>query len=61
MPHTDNPFAHRSNRDGTFDSICKKCFRTIGTAEEIEPLKGLEDSHICDPWTLEVVKIIASH
>ena len=61
MPYTDSPFAHRTNKDGTVDSICKKCFRTVGTAEEAAPLKVLEDAHVCDPWTLEVVRILTPH
>jgi len=55
------PFSRRTNRDGTIDSICKRCFRTVGTAQEQEALKALEESHVCDPWTLEVVNIIAPH
>jgi hypothetical protein len=61
MPYTSNPFAHRTNRDGTIDSICKKCFMTVGTAEEVEALKVLESSHVCDPWTMEVINILAPH
>ena len=59
MPYTDDPYAHRTNPDGTRDSICKKCFATIGTSKKDEVLKTLERDHICDPWKLEVVKIVS--
>jgi hypothetical protein len=58
MPNTSNPFAHRTNADGTTDSICKTCFVTVGTAEESAALLELERVHICDPWKLEVIKIV---
>jgi len=61
MPYTSNPFAHRTNADGTIDSICKKCFLTVGTAEESEALKVLEAAHACDPWRMEVINILAPH
>jgi hypothetical protein len=25
-----SPYLHRANRDGTFDSICIRCFVTVG-------------------------------
>jgi hypothetical protein len=58
MPNTSYPFAHRTNRDGTFDSICKTCFATVGTATDALNLKIIEDGHTCDPWKLEVIKIV---
>ena len=58
MPNTSNPFAHRTNADGTIDSICKTCFVTVGTAQEAPALKIIEDSHTYEPWKLEVIKIV---
>jgi hypothetical protein len=58
MPYTSHPFAHRTNPDDTIDSICKTCFVTVGTALEDEALKALEADHICDPWRLEVLRIL---
>lgn len=58
--NTSHPFAHRVNRDGTIDSICKTCYMTVGTAEETLPLVKLEAAHVCDPWRLEVIAAIAS-
>jgi hypothetical protein len=48
MASTLRTFPHRLNRDGSFDSICLKCFATIAnTATEIE-LKARENIHTCD-------------
>jgi len=58
--HTSHPFAHRANSNGTVGSICKTCFITVGTAKETEALKVLEADHICDPWKLEVIKVVFS-
>jgi hypothetical protein len=45
---TKGDFTHRQNGDGTVDSICLHCFRTVGTAENIEGLDASEKHHICD-------------
>jgi hypothetical protein len=40
---------HRHNKDGSFDSICTRCYATVATvAEELE-LVSYESKHICDP------------
>ena len=41
------PFPHRHNDDGTHDSICPKCFRTVGTEAMEKNLAVEEKSHIC--------------
>lgn len=46
-------FAHRFNDDGTFDSICPQCFRTIAQTEREPDLQNAEDSHVCEPWLVE--------
>ena len=58
--HTSHPFAHRINRNSTVDSICKTCFATVGTEENVEDLKVIEESHVCDPWKLQVIKAVNS-
>jgi hypothetical protein len=58
MPNTSNPFAHRTNPNGTVDSICKTCFATVGTKEEVLDLKALEDSHVCEPWKVELIEAV---
>ena len=40
-------FKHRHNRDGSWDSICMKCFLTVETAMQEEDLAGAERSHDC--------------
>ena len=45
-------FPHRSNKDGTIDSICPYCFITIGTATWEADLEQLEIIHVCNPERL---------
>jgi hypothetical protein len=40
-------FTHRSNPDGTCDSICRQCFRTIGHAKAEQALVPQEGTHVC--------------
>ena len=46
-------FVHRANRDDTFDSVCRKCFATVGTADSENELEKSEQVHVCDPWRVE--------
>jgi hypothetical protein len=41
-------YPHRQNRDGSFDSICLKCFATVARAKVVTELKSYETKHICD-------------
>lgn len=41
--------AHRKNSDGTWDSICLSCFRTIARAEVEAKLRQQEREHDCVP------------
>jgi hypothetical protein len=46
-------FIHRKNKDGSFDSICLKCFQTAVTAHHESFLNSLEHNHQCseaDLW-----------
>jgi hypothetical protein len=45
-------FAHRANSDGTFDSICRKCFLTVVSSKSEADLEGAEREHVCDPFQL---------
>jgi hypothetical protein len=38
-------FAHRTNRDGTFDSICLRCFHTAVSTFDESLLESLEADH----------------
>jgi hypothetical protein len=49
-------FVHRSNRNGTTDSICRECFATVATAIWEADLERSERAHACDPWTVERFK-----
>lgn len=40
-------FPHRHNRDGSYDSICVKCFATIATERIEEMLAESEQAHAC--------------
>lgn len=40
-------FPHRTNRDGTIDSICPRCFATIGKSHWEIDLERMEADHMC--------------
>lgn len=40
-------FAHRHKQDGTYNSICKKCVKTIANEDREADLRKAEDAHIC--------------
>jgi hypothetical protein len=42
------PFHHRSNADGTVESICPDCLRTISKHRSEADLALAEENHICD-------------
>jgi len=46
-------FAHRSNLDGTMDSICRRCTATVATVYDKGELLRYEQKHICDPVLVE--------
>jgi hypothetical protein len=41
------PFPHRINPDGSFDSICPTCYRTIGNRVTAEELSKDEQRRTC--------------
>jgi hypothetical protein len=41
-------FPHRRNKDGSFDSICLKCFATVASHMTQEELKELDKTHTCE-------------
>ena len=49
---SNEPFFHRRNKNGTIDSICTRCFVTVGTALKESELAEMEQSHTCDPYWL---------
>ena len=52
MSNRDSKFAHRENRDGTFDSICRECFATVATTRHEPDLAKAERAHTCGPRDL---------
>jgi hypothetical protein len=46
-------FIHRENPDGTYDSICLRCFITVDTEHDQDDLLSQEAEHICDEDTIE--------
>jgi len=46
------PFPHRRNPDGTYDSICPGCYRTIDRELVEADLAAAEIVHVCDPVDL---------
>ena len=53
--HGSTNFAHRRNSDGSYDSICTKCYATAASAEKEESLSSSESAHVCDPSALYLV------
>ena len=53
MTHTVSAaYAHRQNRDGSVDSICKTCFATVAQAKDEPALAQHEWAHQCPAWML---------
>jgi hypothetical protein len=40
-------FKHRPNQDGSVDSICLRCFHTVGTAYNEQAFPLMESTHKC--------------
>ena len=45
-------FRRRHNEDGTWDSICLRCFRTAASALDASWRSLLQSTHTCDPMDL---------
>jgi len=45
-------FPHRMNKNGTIDSICPRCFTTIGCSTWEADLDRMEAAHVCEPARL---------
>jgi hypothetical protein len=45
-------FPHRENPDGTYDSICGRCFKTVAIGVKQADLKQAEEDHICNGFEL---------
>ena len=40
-------FPHRHNLDGSHDSICVNCFRTVSSMQHEIELEAIEKKHVC--------------
>ena len=47
-----NFFIHRHNHDGSWDSLCIECFRTVATTKAETELPTQESTHICQALDL---------
>ena len=47
------PFPHRINSDGTIDSICQRCFVTVGSSTVESDLESMEAAHTCEPARID--------
>jgi len=45
-------FPHRMNKNGTIDSVCPRCFATVGCSTWEADLDRMEAAHVCDPARL---------
>jgi hypothetical protein len=41
-------YPHRCNGDGSYDSICRRCFATVGTGRTEAELELAEALHVCN-------------
>jgi hypothetical protein len=46
-------FLHRTNQDGMFDSMCRRCFAIVATEKHEADLQEAEKNHTCDAWLHE--------
>ena len=52
FPLASSHFPHRVNENGMIDSICPRCFVTIGSSQREGDLAKMESDHVCDPSLL---------
>jgi hypothetical protein len=45
-------FPHRHNADGSIDSICSECFRTVASESAEAQLQAAEGTHDCKGFSL---------
>ena len=46
-------FRHRMNREGCYESICLRCFRTVGTEQVETDLLANELLHVCMGFNMD--------
>ncbi len=50
-------FTHRYNPDGTWQSICPECYKTVAESREERDLKRAEGTHVCLSLNGRLVRI----
>jgi hypothetical protein len=50
-------FSHRYISDGTWQSICPECYKTVTESREEADLKRAEDTHVCLSLNGRLVRI----
>jgi len=41
-------YPHRQNRDGSYDSICSRCFAIVAHAKTVTELNSYQKNHVCE-------------
>jgi hypothetical protein len=56
-------FRHRENQDGSWDSICLRCYLTAAHSYAEQPLTAVESQHHCDEtsWLFKEPILAAAH
>ena len=54
-------YPHRLNPDGVVDSICPRCYVTVGSSTSENNLANLEAKHVCDPALLRYYQEAGEH
>jgi hypothetical protein len=50
-------FSHRNKSDGTWQSICPECYKTVAESREERDLKRAEGTHVCLSLNGRLVRI----
>jgi hypothetical protein len=50
-------FSHRCNTDGTWQSICPECYKTVAESREERGLRRAEETHVCLSLNGRMVRI----
>jgi hypothetical protein len=50
-------FSHRYKPDGTWQSICPECYKTVAESRDERDLKRAEDTHVCLSLNGRLVRI----
>jgi hypothetical protein len=53
-------YARRRNADGTSDSICLRCFRTVASCNRSTGLLEMESQHRCRPEDVECLRNLSA-